>query len=165
MPLRLAVVAVALLVSTPLAAQELTVTRADGSAHVLDAAAIATLPRVRGETLDHGTPLRYEGVSLREVLRVAEAGAVDSLRGAALRRLIVFEARDGYRIVMTLAELDITLGARQVFLVDRENGAPLGAERGPLRIIVAGDGRAARWVRQISRITLVDFPIPAPTTR
>jgi hypothetical protein len=151
--------------TAPAAAQQLTVTRADGSSRVLGAAALAALPRVRGETLDHGDTLRYEGIALREVLRVAEAGPVDSLRGAALRRLVVLEGRDGYRIVLTLAELDATLGATQVVVVDRENGSALDAERGPMRIIVVGDSRASRWVRQISRITLVDFPLPAPAAR
>jgi len=155
-------VAGALCLAAPAAAQQLTVTRADGSSLVLDAAALAALPRVQGETLDHGNALRYEGIALREVLRIAEAGPVDSLRGAALRRLLVLEGRDGYRIVLTLAELDVTLGATQVIVVERENGRALDEERGPLRIIVVGDSRASRWVRQISRITLVDFPLPPP---
>lgn len=141
--------------------QSLTVVRVDGTERTLSATALAALPRARGETLDHGEPLGYEGVLLKDVLRAAEAGPVDSLRGPALRRLVYLVGRDGYRIVMTLAELDITLGNTTVVVVDRENGAALAEEQGPLRILVAGDARASRWVRQIARIELVDTPAPA----
>ena len=153
----------ALILASPLSAQSqsLTVRRVDGTERVLDAAALARLPRVSGETLDHGTPLKYEGVLLKDVIRAAEAGPVDSLRGPALRRLVTLVARDDYRIVMTLAELDATLGNTTVIVVDRENGVALDAERGPMRIIVAGDSRASRWVRQIARIELADTPAPS----
>ncbi len=151
---------VALILASPLAAQSqsLTVRRVDGAERVLDAAALARLPRVSGETLDHGTTLKYEGVLLKDVILAAEAGPVDSLRGPALRRLVILTGRDGYRIVMTLAELDATLSNTTVVVVRRENGAALDEERGPLRIIVLGDSRASRWVRQIARIELRDAP-------
>jgi hypothetical protein len=149
----------AVLLGAPMAvhSQSLVVKRADGTERTLNASALSSLPRARGLTLDHGDTLRYEGWLLKDVLRAAEAGPVDSLRGPALRRLIWFVGRDGYRIVMTLAELDVTLGNTSVVVVDRQNSAPLTDEVGPLRILVVGDSRASRWVRQVSRIELVDF--------
>lgn len=149
----------AVTLSAPVAVhgQSITVKRADGAERVLNASTLAQLPRARGVTLDHGDTLRYEGWLLKDVLLAAEAGPVDSLRGPALRRLIVFVGRDGYRIVMTLAELDVTLGNTSVVVVDRQNSAPLTEEHGPLRILVVGDSRASRWVRQVARIELVDF--------
>ena len=145
--------------SAPVAAhgQSLVIKRVDGTERTLNATALANLPRARGVTLDHGDTLRYEGWLLKDVLRAAEAGPVDSLRGPALRRLVVFVGRDGYRIVMTLAELDATLGNTSVVVVERQNGAPLTEEIGPLRVLVVGDSRASRWVRQVARIELVDL--------
>lgn len=144
-----------LAVALPLGAQSLVVRRADGSDVTLDSARIAALPRVRFEAADHGTRKRFEGVEVAALLRAAEAGPVDSLRGAALRRALVFVGRDGYTGLIALPELDGGLGATKVYAVDRENGAPLSAEHGPWRVVIVGDSRGARWVRQLMRIEVV----------
>lgn len=151
LPLMLAL----LLIALPLGAQSIVVRRADGSDVTLDAARIASLPRVRFEAADHGTTKRFEGVEVTALLRAAEAGPVDSLRGAALRRALVFVGRDGYTGLIALPELDTGLGATKVYAVDRENGAPLSAEHGPWRVVIVGDNRGARWVRQLMRIEVV----------
>lgn len=141
--------------AVPLAAQSLVIRRADGSDITLDAARLAALPRVAFEAADHGTLTRFEGVEVAALLRAAEAGPVDSLRGAALRRALVFVGRDGYTALIALPELDTGLGGTKVYAVDRENGAPLRADHGPWRIIIVGDSRGARWVRQLMRIEVV----------
>jgi len=152
---RLSLLAVLLLLALPLGAQSIVVRRADGSDVTLDSARIAALPRVRFEAADHGTSKRFEGVEIAALLRAAEAGPVDSLRGAALRRALVFVGRDGYTGLIALPELDTGLGATKVYAVDRENGAPLSAEHGPWRVVIVGDSRGARWVRQLMRIEVV----------
>jgi DMSO/TMAO reductase YedYZ molybdopterin-dependent catalytic subunit len=139
----------------PIGAQSLVIRRADGSDVTLDSARLAALPRVAFEALDHGAPKRFEGVAVTALLRAAEAGPVDSLRGAALRRALVFVGRDGYTGLIALPELDMGLGDTRVFAVDREDGKPLSAEHGPWRIVVVGDRRGARWVRQLVRIEVV----------
>lgn len=144
-----------LLLALPLSAQSLIVRRADGSDVTLDAAKIASLPRISFEAEDHGTRKRFEGVEIAALLRAAEAGPVDSLRGAALRRALVFVGRDGYTALIALPELDQTLGATKVYAVDRENGEALSAEHGPWRALVVGDSRGSRWVRQLMRIEVV----------
>jgi hypothetical protein len=144
-----------LALALPLGAQSLVIRRADGSDVTLDSARLAALPRVRFEASDHGTTKRFEGVAVAAVLRAAEAGPVDSLRGAALRRALVFVGRDGYTGLIALPELDSGLGATKVYVVDREGGAPLSAEYGPWRVVIVGDSRGARWVRQLMRIEVV----------
>lgn len=145
----------ALLFALPLGAQSLLIRRADGTDVTLDSARLAALPRVAFDAMDHGTSKRFEGVLVTTVLRAAEAGPVDSLRGPALRRALVFVGRDGYTGLIALPELDAGLGGKKVYVVDREDGKPLGADHGPWRVIVVGDGRAARWVRQVVRIEVV----------
>jgi hypothetical protein len=54
-----------------------------------------------------------------------------------------------------LPELDPGLGGTKAYAVDREEHNPLSSEHGPWRIIVVGDGRASRWVRQLMRIEVV----------
>ena len=36
-----------------------------------------------------------------------------------------------------------------VSLVDRKNGAPLSAEEGPFRVVMEGERRHSRWIRQV----------------
>ncbi|MCC4597978.1 molybdopterin-dependent oxidoreductase [Xanthomonas campestris pv. phormiicola] len=121
----------------------------------LDDATLAALPRERVSAQAHGQQLDCEGVALRAVLQAQRAMPTEPLRGAQLQRRVEVAARDGYAAVFTLAELDPTLGARRVLLVDRCDGKPLAAEDGPLRLIVPQDQRPARWVRQVQSIAVV----------
>lgn len=142
--------------TTSVGAQHIVVRRADGSERHVTATELATLPRVDFEAADHGVTTRFEGVELRALLRLADAGPTDSVRGPTLRRILLLVGADGYSAAIALADLDPGLGARRVYVVDRANGLPLAANQGPWRAIVVGDGRAARWVRQLGRVELVD---------
>ena len=85
-----------------------------------------------------------------------EAGVrTDSLRGPALATRLVVEASDGYRVVLTLADLDPSLGGRRVLLADRVDGKPLPADEAPWRLIIVGDQRPARSTRQVVRIRVI----------
>lgn len=144
-----------LLLATAVEAQDLTIKRPDGTSTTITAAQRATLPRITGRATFHDAPVLYEGHDLRDVLRLAGVSA-DSLRGPALRRVVILVGADGYAASISLSDLDPNIGARQAVLVDREDNAPLPADRGPLRIIVVGDKRPTRWVRQVVRIEIVD---------
>lgn len=139
---------------TPIATT-LTIVDGQGGTRVLTAAQLAALPRHRGRAEAHGHGWTWEGVELRAVLRLAGV-TTDSLRGPALGHVLVFVGADGYRATLALADLDPALGARNVWLVDREDGAALTAARLPRRVIVEGDRRPARWVTQLVRIEVVD---------
>jgi len=141
----------------PAAAQSLVVRRADGSGRTVTAAELHALPRTAFETSDHGEPARFEGVDLRAILSLAGAGPVDSLRGPLLRRVVLLVGADGYAVAVALAELDETHAGTKVYVVDRANGGALPEGHGPLRAIVTGDGRAGRWVRQLTRVEVVEL--------
>ena len=70
--------------------------------------------------------------------------------------MVIFVAADGYSALIALSDLDATIGGRRVVLVDREDALPLSAEYGPRRIVVEGDQRPTRWVRQVVRLDVVD---------
>jgi hypothetical protein len=142
------------------AAHQRAATPADPSPVVvpLDAAARATLARHTVEATAHGHTLRCEGVSLAVLLQSTGAMPDAPLRGAHLDRYVLVSARDGYRAVFSLGELDATLGNRRVYLVDRCDDAPLDADSGPLRLLVPDDTRPARGVRQVERITVIAAP-------
>ena len=124
----------------------------------LDPATLSALPRGTVTMTVHDEKLRCEGVALAALLQAAGAMPAGPLRGAQLGRYVQVDARDGYRAVFALAEFDPTLGNRAAFLVDRCDGEPLDAEAGPLRLVVPGEARAARSVRQVRAITVIVAP-------
>lgn len=121
----------------------------------LDAAALAALPQANVSRTDHGKSLQCTGVPLSALLARAGLPSGEALRGPALASGIVVSARDGYRVLLSLGELDGSLGKTEAILADRCNGQKLDAATGPLRLIVPGDTRPARSVRQVTRLTLV----------
>ena len=124
----------------------------------LDATTLSALRREPVRATAHGQALDCEGVALAALLRRAGAMPPDKLPGAWLSRYVLVDARDGYRVLYSLAELDPQTGNREVYLVDRCEGKPLDDEQGPLRLVAPEDARPARWVRQVESITVVAAP-------
>jgi hypothetical protein len=124
----------------------------------LDAAALAALPHEAVEAEVHGHKLHCSGVPLALLLQKSGAMPNDPLRGAQLARIVRVSSRDGYRVAFSLAELDPTLGAARVSVVDACDGKPLDDRDGPLRLLVPGDARPARGVRQLRSIDVTDAP-------
>lgn len=121
----------------------------------IDAALMQSLPRQHLEATEHGHQEQFDGVWLLDVLKKAGAPLGERLRGPLLRNVLSVQARDGYAIVFSLAELDDGFRQRPVLLADRRGGKPLSGDEGPLRLVVADEQRPARWIRQISGFTLV----------
>ncbi len=118
------------------------------------AADLADLPRRTLSLTAHGETHVYEGPTLASVLERLDAPLGQRLRGEALKTFVVVRAADGYVVVFSLAEIDPAMRPTAVILADTADGAPLSAEEGPLRIVVEGDARPARSVRQVTAIEL-----------
>ena len=121
----------------------------------LDAAMLARLPAASATLNAHGQSVPCEGVWLRDLAAATGLPAGEALRGPALSTLIQAEAADGYRVLFSLAEIDAKLGAKPVLVATRCGGKPLAAEDGPLRLVVPGEVRAARSVRQLQRLKII----------
>jgi DMSO/TMAO reductase YedYZ molybdopterin-dependent catalytic subunit len=131
----------------------------------LSASDLAGMPGRRTvKVKDHkGVDAEFEGVPLIDVLRKAGARVDDRLRGGALADYLVIEASDGYRAVFALAELDPAFTDRVILLADRRDGRAIDATEGPLRIVVPGEKKHARWVRQVTGLTIRRAPtVPVP---
>jgi hypothetical protein len=115
---------------------------------------LASMPRTTLTVDDHGTRATFEGVELRLLLAKIDAPLGDKLRGKALRQYVTVEAADGYGVIFALAELDTGFTDSKVILADRRDGKPIGADEGPLRVIVEKDKRMGRSARQVTRIEL-----------
>jgi DMSO/TMAO reductase YedYZ molybdopterin-dependent catalytic subunit len=123
--------------------------------YVLSAAQFAALPHVtiRAEGHDAKTS-NYDGVLLQELLTRAGVKFGGEMRGERVARAVVIRAADGYRAVFALPEADSAFTDRRVIVSDRRDGQATIPADGPLRMVVTGDKRYARWVRQVVAITV-----------
>lgn len=128
------------------------------SALKLDAASLAQLPRATASLTAHGQTHSCEGVWLADLAAAGGLPSGSDVSGDALSIVIRAEAADGYRVLFTLAEVDRKLGNRPVLVADRCDGKPLAAEDGPLRLVVPGEARAARSVRQLQALRIQQLP-------
>lgn len=127
-----------------------------GQALTLGAQDFAKLPQVKVSAKDHeGKNHEYAGVNLHDVLTQAGVPTGHELRGKEMGDYVVVEASDGYRVVFSAAELDPDLGNTQVIVAESVDGQPLGVKEGPLRLVVPGDKRPARWVRMVTSISVM----------
>jgi DMSO/TMAO reductase YedYZ molybdopterin-dependent catalytic subunit len=125
----------------------------------IDLADLHKLPRTEIRTTDPHDPSKemiYSGTPLVEVLK-AGGLQLDS-DTAHIREMVaitvLIEAADGYRAAFASAELDPELTDRIILLADTKDGQPLPPGEGPLRVIVPGEKRPARWVRQVKVVTV-----------
>jgi len=138
-------------------AQELKVQTEDGATKTLSAADIAALPHrvLEVKDLHDGKPLKFDAIPLKAVLEKGTVPLGDSLRGKRMALCLLVEAADGYRAVIALAELDPAFTSGEVFLADGRDHKPLDAKEGPFRIVIPGDKKMARWVRQVTALKIV----------
>jgi hypothetical protein len=133
-------------------AQNLVITDTLEQTHAIDLAAVMQLPAVE-ETVEFATgrgPERatYTGALLWSVLQ--GSGALAGDERLHLRRTVAVTGRDGYVAVLALAEIDPQFEGKQVLLAYRRDGRPMPDNE--LRLVVPGDKRGGRSVREVVRI-------------
>jgi len=124
----------------------------------LDAATRARVPRQALTATFDGRRLHCEGVSLHGLLQATGALPAAPLHGPQLLRYVLVAARDGRRVLFSLAELDPAIGDRAAYVVDRCDGHALDEAQGPLRLLVPADASASRSLPQLHTITVVVAP-------
>ena len=141
--------------SAPQGPAVLHVTGAGGQSIELSAHFLDTMPRETANVVDEkGNHATYEGVPVIEILRRVGAPTGHDLRGKAMTLCLLVGASDGYHAVFALAELDPDFGDRHVLLTDRRDGKALSPNEGPFRIIAPADRRHARWVRNVTTLSI-----------
>ncbi len=125
----------------------------------IDAVELRKLPRAEIRSTDPHDPSKeivYSGTPLVEVLKAGGLQLDSGMAGIreTVTMTVLIEATDGYRVVFSWAELDPALIDRVVLLADTKDGQSLPAREGPFRIIVPGDKRPARWIRQVNAVTV-----------
>jgi len=115
------------------------------------------LPRTSITIEEDGLSVTYEGVLIDTLIDRAGAPTGDVLRGAALASYVLVKAADDYQVLFSLGELDHELSGHQILVADEKSGVSLPAPQGPLRLIVPSDLRAARSVRMLATIEIVQL--------
>lgn len=117
---------------------------------------LSKYPYEEYKTVDKtGQPIVYGGTALSLILDQAGAPLSPQLRGAYLADYILINAKDGYRVIYALPEVDPEFSSSQVLVVTTKNGLPLNKKEGPFRIVNSMDGKHARWIRQVKEIKIV----------
>jgi len=108
-----------------------------------------------------GEMQHYEGVRVSDLLAKAGVPLGEKLRGRGLATYVVAKASDGYAVVYSIAELDPAMTDNQVIVADTMNGKPLEPKDGPLKIVVPGDKRPARWIRMLTALRIENAVNPS----
>lgn len=151
---RLILVLLGLLAFAPAAwAQGVTV-EFEGRTRTLDAAALAALPATTGVVVRNGVSITYRGPLLWQVL---EAGVAAPHYGEAARLALLVTASDSYTAVLSMGELAPQLGNRPALLGLSADDASIRAFP---RIVLPGESRGARGVRDVVRLTVLPVRTP-----
>jgi DMSO/TMAO reductase YedYZ molybdopterin-dependent catalytic subunit len=137
----------------PAVAGQAALTIATGSAATL--AMIAALPVVQVSvsfaTAKGQFEARFAGPLLWSVL--AKDGAVDPAQPRRQAgQTILVTGQDGYSAALAMGEVSPDFEGKSVILAESMNGHPLGP--GHLRLVIPGDRKGARNVRDVARITV-----------
>lgn len=121
----------------------------------LSAADITAMKKVEVVAADRdGQTHHYSGVPVYEILQQAGVTLGPQLRGENMSKYLLVKSGDGYEVLFSLPELDSTFTNRVIILADKMDGNPLPAGKGPFRIVVPGEKKPARWIWEVTTMTV-----------
>lgn len=115
-----------------------------------DLAALQALPAV-SRAVGANT---YTGVSLWDLVKAAGISTDTAVKNDLLGFYIVATGSDGYRTVVSLAEISPDFGNQPDIVAYAMNGAPLG-NNGFARLVIPNDGKAGRYVSNLIGLEVV----------
>jgi Oxidoreductase molybdopterin binding domain len=126
----------------------------DSPAAAVNDALIDGLPQVDASFTAHGKTQICKGPTLQSILKTTGIPEQWDKDVAPLSATIIATAADGYRVAFSLGELNAELGNTPVIVTKQCDGKALSPEDGPFRLVVPGEKRAARSVRQLVELRL-----------
>jgi hypothetical protein len=159
-------ISLGLLLGLPAQAQEAVLLRIQGLGAAPISIAAADFRKFKRQTIDdrrtvtrggetRETTTKYGGVLLADVLEYAGMG---KLEPHAQRRSAIFAiASDNYQAAFSWGEVFNSEAGARILIVDERDGKPLGADQGPLSIVVFSDQRFGprhvKWLNQLKVVT------------
>jgi DMSO/TMAO reductase YedYZ molybdopterin-dependent catalytic subunit len=123
----------------------ITYTGHDGK-HTGNAVPLVSLLKAAGLQTD--LPMPPKGVAARQ-------------KHAEMHYAVMVEGKDGYVAVFSIAELMPDLGNRHIYLALDVDGKPWPEKESPLKLVASDDVKPARWVHNVTKITVVKIEPPA----
>ena len=121
----------------------------------LTAADFAKMKQVTVAAKDRdGKTHHYSGVAVSEILQEAGVTMGPQLRGENMSKYLLVKSGDGYEVLFSLPELDTAFSSRVIILANQVDGAPLPGGKGPFRIVVPGEKKPARWIWEVTSMTV-----------
>jgi hypothetical protein len=125
-----------------------------GTSATLSQADLAKLPQQIVKTTDRGARVTFQGIFLTDVLSKVAVPIGDGFGGLEASHYLLVEARHGRRAVFAWTEVDTAFTDRPLYLVIKRDGKPLTDEEGPFELVVPGEKTNARWVPQVSALSI-----------
>jgi hypothetical protein len=97
---------------------------------------------------------QYAGVPLADLLSQVGVPLGESVRGKLFLIGVIATGSDGYSVLYSLAEVDPAIHTGEVIVADTLNGQKLGKD-GAFKMVSSEERRPARWVRNLTSITVV----------
>src|SRR5262249_42664011 len=102
----------------------------------------------------------FSGVSLWTFLQ--NAGLVSPTgKNPTLQQFLIATGSDGYKVLVSLGEINPMFGNQNDVIATSVNGGSLGAN-GDMRLIVPGDNKQGRWVSNLIGLEVITAPVPVP---
>ncbi|MGI5500166.1 molybdopterin-binding protein [Lentzea sp. CA-135723] len=99
---------------------------------------------------------QVQGVPLHEVLAKVRLRTSGGSKMDKLSFVVVASSADGYRVLLSWAEVDPEFGACSAMLATRYNGRQLTRPT----LVTPRDGRSSRFVRDVARLEIARFGAP-----
>lgn len=104
---------------------------------------------------------QFGGARVRSLLTLLGIPSGTELRGAWHTVVVTAVAADGYQVRFGIGELDPSLSGRKAIVAWSRDGQPLASGEAPWRLVIEGDRRPSRSVRQLVAIHVSE---PQPRT-
>lgn len=96
----------------------------------------------------------FSGPLLSDFLSNAGVILGEPAKKQTVSNYITIRARDNYKCVFALAELDPLFSSSSIIIASKMDGKALSENNDPYQIIVPNDKKHGRWVRQVKSIEL-----------
>lgn len=135
---------------------QLTIKTYDGKTLAFSPADLAALPHKSVAVFNAHSKSNetYSGVPLADLLAKAGVPLGEAVRGKLFMIGVVATGTDSYSVLYSLAEVDPAIHTGDVIVADTLDGQKLGKD-GAFKMVSSEERRPARWVRNLTSISVV----------
>lgn len=139
------------------ASTQLTIQGLDGKSVTLTPADLAAMPHKTVAVFNAHTKAneKYSGVALSDLLAKVGVPQGENVKGKVFLTAVIAEGTDKYSVLYALAEVDPSIHAGDVIVADQMDGQKIDKD-GAFKLVSTEEKRPARWVRNLTAITVVE---------